>query len=174
MTFLRVITKLTPSLCWSNEDDNFELRIKRSSTFRSRTKRITSWDRPKSAPYLRLKNSKRGLKCRSILSYSTRQNGGPFGIFQYPFCRKTPKKMKGDDLGNIFFLKKSRNAENNLRGTLWSRPVLYVTRETFIFGSVPWGNRGNLKLCRTFGRTILVISGKSKNKSKNTDEKPWL
>ena len=34
--------------------------------------------------------------------------GGPFGIFQHPFCRKTAKKLKG---------------------TLWSRPVWYVTRE---------------------------------------------
>ena len=58
--------------------------------------------------------------------------GGPLGIFQHPFCRKTPKKLKGDPLGNIFFPKKSRNAEKTERGTFWSRPVLYVTRETFL------------------------------------------
>ena len=57
--------------------------------------------------------------------------GGPFGIFQHPFCRKTKKKLKGDHLKN-FFLKKSLNAEKTERGTLWSRPVLYVTRETFL------------------------------------------
>ena len=32
--------------------------------------------------------------------------GGPFGIFQHPFCRKTSKKRKGDPLGK-FFSKKS-------------------------------------------------------------------
>ena len=31
-----------------------------------------------------------------------------------------------------------------------------------LFGSVPWANRGYLKFCRTFGRTILVTSGVSK------------
>ena len=58
---------------------------------------------------------------------------GPFGIFQHPFCRKTPKKLKGALWGKIFPEKKSRNAEKKLKGgTLWSRPVLYVTRETFL------------------------------------------
>ena len=32
---------------------------------------ITSQERPKSAPYLRLKNSKRTSKCQSILFYGT-------------------------------------------------------------------------------------------------------
>ena len=41
--------------------------------------------------------------------------GGPFGIFQHPFCRKTKKKLKGDLLGNFFFEKKSHRAENTLR-----------------------------------------------------------
>ena len=31
-----------------------------------------------------------------------------------------------------FFRKKSRNGEKTDRGTLWSRPVLYDTRETFL------------------------------------------
>ena len=43
--------------------------------------------------------------------------GGPFGIFQHPFCRKTSKKMQGDPLGkNFFSKKKSRSAEKNERG----------------------------------------------------------
>ena len=42
--------------------------------------------------------------------------GGPFGIFQQPFCRKTPKKLKGGPFGEIFFSKKkSHSAENTLR-----------------------------------------------------------
>ena len=66
-------------------------------------KEITSRERPKSAPYLRLKNNKRTSKCQSILFYSTRKTqkldrivapGGPFEIF-FPFCRKSSKKSKG-------------------------------------------------------------------------------
>ena len=95
---------------------------------------ITSRDRPKSAPYPRLKNSKKTSKCQ-VLFYSTRKSkffekkifekitqkmdkkshnaeknwkGGPFGIFQHPFCRKTSKKCRGDPLGkNFIFRKKS-------------------------------------------------------------------
>ena len=66
----------------------------------------TSRERPKSVPYLRLKNSKRTSKCRSIgelgpfyektnfekKSYNAKKlKGGPFGIFQHPFCRKISK-----------------------------------------------------------------------------------
>ena len=40
--------------------------------------------------------------------------GGPFGIFQHPFCRKTPKTLKGDPLGKKIF-RKSLRAENTLR-----------------------------------------------------------
>ena len=32
--------------------------------------------------------------------------GGPFGIFQHPFCRKTPKKIEGGALWGNFFPKK--------------------------------------------------------------------
>ena len=43
--------------------------------------------------------------------------GGPFGIFQHPFCRKTSKKCRGDPLGEKFFSKKkSRSAKKNERG----------------------------------------------------------
>ena len=40
--------------------------------------------------------------------------GGPFGILQHPFCRKTPKKQKGGPFGEFFFPKKSHRAENTL------------------------------------------------------------
>ena len=39
--------------------------------------------------------------------------GGPFGIFEHPFCRKTPKKMKGGPFGKKF--EKSHRAGNTLR-----------------------------------------------------------
>ena len=135
-------------------------------TFQYHDKKFTktSRDRPKSAPYPRLKNSKKTSKCQSILFYGTGKpkswtefahqrghfeilhpfcrksrkkieggallvskffeksltmpkknwKGGPLGIFQHPFCRKTPKKWKGDPLG-IFFRKKSLRAENILK-----------------------------------------------------------
>ena len=42
--------------------------------------------------------------------------GGPFGIFQHPLCRKTPKKLKGDPLRKKFFFeKKSHRGEKTLR-----------------------------------------------------------
>ena len=134
----------------------------------------TSRKRPKSAPYLRLRNSKRTSKCQNILFYSTRKTqkldrigapGGNFEIF-HPFCRKSKKlrdpliffktvsqcrrnwkgdpvgffniysvakllkkHRRGDPLGGVFFSNKSLNAEKTERGTLQSRPVLYVTRE---------------------------------------------
>ena len=59
--------------------------------------------------------------------------GGPFEIFQHPFCPKTLKKLKGDPSGIIFFGKKCPTMPKKLQGgTLSSRTVLYVTRETFL------------------------------------------
>ena len=44
----------------------------------------------------------------------TERGGGPFGIFQHPFCHKTAKKLKGDPLGRKKFPEKmSRSAEKN-------------------------------------------------------------
>ena len=66
------------------------------------------------------------------------ERGGPFGIFQHPFCRKTSKKCRGDPLGKNFS-KKSLGVPKKFKGgTLWSRPVWYVTRQNRknLFGSV--------------------------------------
>ena len=41
--------------------------------------------------------------------------GGTLWIFQHPFCRKTPKKLKGGPFGDFFSKKKSHSAENTLR-----------------------------------------------------------
>ena len=79
----------------------------------------TSRDRPKSAPNLRLKMTS---KCQSFgelgpfykknekKSNNAENNGkgGPFGIFQHPFCRKTRKKLKGGPLVEKKISKKSR------------------------------------------------------------------
>ena len=42
--------------------------------------------------------------------------GGPFGIFQHPFCRKTAKKIEGGPFGEKIPEKKSRSAEKNWKG----------------------------------------------------------
>ena len=63
----------------------------------------------------------------------------PLGVFNI-HCRKTAKKLKGDPLRKIFFPeKKVSQCRKKLKGgTLWSRPVWYVTRENRknLFGSV--------------------------------------
>ena len=104
----------------------------------------TSRDQPKSASYLRLKNSKRTSKYQSILFYSTQKipswtELGPFGeFFEVSQCRK---KLKGDPLvspGIVCYAEKNE--------------------KSFWFSSLG----DTLKFCRTFGRTILVTSGVSK------------
>ena len=131
-------------------------------TFRRRTKvlpifcpknllRYTSRERSKSAPYPRLKNSKRTSKFpsfgelgllflvifflkKSLTMPKKNRKGGPFGIFQHPFFCKTPKNWRGDPfVGKIFLWKKSRTVPKKSKGrTFWSRPVMFVTRETFL------------------------------------------
>ena len=65
---------------------------------------------------------------------------GTFVVFQYPFGRKTSKKCRGDPLGKIlFFEKKVSQCRKKMKGgSLWSRPVWYVTRKNRknLFGSV--------------------------------------
>ena len=56
--------------------------------------------------------------------------GGPFGIFQHPFCRKTTKKMQGGPFEEKIFFSKNNVSQCRKKlkgGTLWSRPVWYVT-----------------------------------------------
>ena len=71
-----------------------------------------------------------------------------------------PKTLNGDPLGKNF--PKSLAMPKTERGTLCSRSVLYVTRETFLVQFS--GPTGNLKFCRT----ILVTSGVSKKIYKKT------
>ena len=139
------------------------LATERRKHFRPDTNRNKP-GRPKSAPYLRLKNSKRTSRCQSILFYGTgktqklnrigalegtlwnfssilsqimkkiggallvkkifwkksltmpkKLKGGPFGIFQHPFCRKT-KKIEGGPFGEIFFRKKVSQSRKYSKG----------------------------------------------------------
>ena len=62
----------------------------------------------------------------------------PLGVFNSHFVTKQ-QKIEGGPFGEFFSGKKSHNAEKKLKGgTLWSRPVWYVTRENKknLFGSV--------------------------------------
>ena len=127
----------------------------------------TSRDRPKSAPYPRLKNSRKTSKCQ-VLFYSTRKSkffekkifeknyskkwtknltmpkkterGDPLGFFNIHSVAKHQKKCRGDPLGkNFIFRKKCLAAPKKMKGgSLWSRPVWYVTRKNRknLFGSV--------------------------------------
>ena len=61
--------------------------------------------------------------------------GGPFEIFQHPFCRKTFKQLKGDPFVKKKIETKSHSAEKNGRGALWSRPELcYTEKKNNVFG----------------------------------------
>ena len=101
--------------------------------------------------------------------------GRPFVIFQHPFCSKTAKKLKGGPFGeNYFSGKKSITMLKKLKGgTLWSRPVWYVTREnrkkTFWFSSLgQMVQFGAIIFCRTFVELFWSVQVVLKN----TDEKP--
>ena len=102
--------------------------------------------------------------------------GESFGIFQHPFCRKTPKN-EGGLFGVNFFSKKMSKMPNKLKGgTLLVSPgiVCYAEKKEKPFWFSSLGQQVqfgvSLKFCRTFSRTILVTSGVSTKK--NTDEKP--
>ena len=76
---------------------------------------------------------------RKKISQSRKKlKGGAFGIFQHPFCRKTSKKCRGTLWGNCFFEKSLAVPKKMKGGSLWSRPVWYVTRKNRknLFGSV--------------------------------------
>ena len=101
---------------------------------------LTSRERHKSAPYLRLKNSKRTSKCKVFL-YST---------------RKTQKlNRSGSLLGIFFFQKKPHNAEKTESGDPLVSPgtVCYAEKQEkpFWFSSLAQMVQfGTIKFCRTF------------------------
>ena len=83
--------------------------------------------------------------------------GGPFEVFQHPFCRKTSKKNAGGGpFGKIFFSKKkSRSAEKNERGESLVSPgmVCYAEKQEkpFWFSSLDQiVHFDAIIFCRTF------------------------
>ena len=142
----------------------------------------TSRERPKSAPLLRVKNSKRTSKCESILFYSTRKTqkmdrigapGGRFEIF-HPFVPKHQKIEGGEKIfekshsrkkrGPVWIFSTSILSQNSL---VSPGIVCYAEKKEKLFWFSSLGQQvqfGALKFCRTLGRTILVTSGVSEKK----------
>ena len=87
----------------------------------------------------------------------------PFGIFQLCSLSHNSKKIEGGPSGEKIFPKKSLAMPKKMKGGTFGL-VRHCMLCGKLFGSVPRANRGNLKFCRTFGRTILVTSGVSKKK----------
>ena len=117
----------------------------------------TNRDRPKSAPYLRLKklNAKK-LIGRTLWDFST------------SILSQNSKKLRGDLWWNFF--RKVAQCRNKMTGDPLVSPgnVCYAEKEKpFLVQFLDL--QVQFKFCRTFGRTILVTAGVSK---KNTDEKP--
>ena len=81
--------------------------------------------------------NERTSKSQSILFYSTR--------FFLKKSQNAEENLKGDPLGKFFSEKKSRNADTKLkRDPLVSSGI--VCYGANLFGSVPWANVGNLYL----------------------------
>ena len=87
------------------------------------------------------------------------------------------KKLKGDPLGNFVFPNEVAQCQNKLKGG-----PLGLVRYCMLRGNPFWfSSLGQqvqfgvfLKICRTFGRTILATSGESKFSQKITDENTLL
>ena len=63
--------------------------------------------------------------------------GGTLWDFSISSLSQNPKKIEGGPFGKFFFRKNLAMPKNKLKGgTLWSRPALYVMRETFWFCSL--------------------------------------
>ena len=87
--------------------------------------------------------------------------GGTFlGFFNIHSAAKLQKKLNGGPFGKTNSKKSLRVPKKLKGGSLVSSGIVCYAGN--LFGSVPWANGGNLKFCRTFGRTILVTSGVSK------------
>ena len=83
--------------------------------------------------------------------------GGPFGIFQHPFCRKTAKKFKGGPFGENFFPQKkvSQCRKKIERGDTLVSPgmVCYAGKQEKPFWFSSLGQMvqfGAIIFCRTF------------------------
>ena len=152
----------------------------------------TSRDRPKSAPHLRLKNSKRTSICQSIGEFGTfyekklkqvsqcqnKLKWRTLWDFATSILSQNSKKMKGDPLVEKKFWEKVAQCLKNLEGD----PLVssgFVCYAGNLFGSVHWANRYNLASSQNFVEILVerfwsLQEVFKKMKQKDTDEKPWL
>ena len=79
--------------------------------------------------------------------------GRPFGIFQHPFCCKTPKNWRGAFSEEKVFWKKSHSAEK-MDPLVSSGIVCYAGN---LFGSVPWANRYILASSEKFVELLVEL-----------------
>ena len=64
------------------------------------------------------------------------ERGDPLGFFNIHSVQNIKKNAGGTLWGNFFFRKKVSQCRKKMKGgSLWSRPVWYVTRKN-LFGSV--------------------------------------
>ena len=85
----------------------------------------------------------------------------PLGFCNMHSVAKCQKMKKGGHFGGKKNKNKSHSADKSKGEILWSRPVLYVMRETFWLSSMGQVVQFGVfsKVYRTFGRNILVTSG---------------
>ena len=104
----------------------------------------TSWDRPKSAPYPRLKNSKKTSKCQ-VFSFTVLENRKFFEKFFFRknyILKKMDRVARRGPLARAPGALKSHNAEKLKGGTLWGFSTSILSQnmkklkktKTFIFG----------------------------------------
>ena len=105
-----------------------------------KTVRGTLWDFPTSILTQNIKKLKGGnFYLRKKISQYRKTVRGTLWDFPTSILTQNSKKIEGGPFGEKNFEKKSRRAENIMKeGTLWSRPVWYVTRKNRknLFGSV--------------------------------------
>ena len=83
------------------------------------------------------------------------RNGGPFGIFQHPFCCKTTKKIEGTLSWEIVFEKSRTVPKKSKGGPLVSSGIVCYAGN--LFGSVPWANRYILASSKVFVELLVEL-----------------
>ena len=93
---------------------------------------------------------------------SKKLKGGTSWYFSTSIMAQNSTTIEGETFWWETNSKKSRTMLEKIeRGSL-SLTRYCMMRGKTLFGSVPWSNRYNLKISRTFGRTILITSCVSK------------
>ena len=141
MLFQKVVSMITRKHLTVLTTADYEEKCSRSYLYQ------TSRERPKSAPYLRLKNSKRTSKCQSILFYGTGKTqtlnriGAPEGkLWDFlSILSQIIKKIEGGALlvKEIFW--KVSQCRKNKGGTLWDFSTSVLSENSKKLKERPFG-----------------------------------